>query len=138
MTLPRCASQSYANSLYRSGRLVTTGANTIALFQPAFDTFTLWYERDGVLQGRVSNSMEGTRWSTTTGASADLGADGLDGDGIYGGGIASVAGRYGADDLGERETLPPFTDTPEAINVSVRLENPTTRQIRQASVTIRD
>ncbi|WP_044255563.1 prepilin-type N-terminal cleavage/methylation domain-containing protein [Rhodopirellula sp. SWK7] len=132
------ASQSYSNPLYRSGRLVTTGANTIALFQPAFDTYTSFYETDGLLQGRVSNSLEGTRWSTTTGATADLGADGLDGAGIYGGGIASSTGQYGADDVGERETLPPFTTAPEAIKVSIRLENPTTRQIRQASVTIRD
>lgn len=132
------ASQSYSNPLYRSGRLLTSGANVISLFQPVFDTYTSWYEKDGFRQGRVSDTVEGTRWTTTTGATADLGADGMEGQGIYGGGLASQIGRYGADDMGERETLPPFTTTPEAIQVSVRLENPTTRQIRQASVTIRD
>jgi len=132
------ASQSYANSLYRSGRLVTNAANEIALFQPTFDTYTTWYESDGFQQGRVSNTMEGTRWSSTTGTTADLGADGLDGVGIYGGGLATSSGDFGVDDFGERETLPPFLVTPEAIQVSVRLENPTTRQIRQASVTTRD
>ncbi|KLU05098.1 putative signal peptide and transmembrane protein [Rhodopirellula islandica] len=132
------ASQSYSNPLYRSGRLLTSAVNTISLFQPAFDTYTSWYEKDGFLQGRVSATAEGTRWTTTAGATADLGADGMEGLGIYQAGVASVIGRYGPDDLGERETLPPFVATPEAVQISVRLENPTTRQIRQASVTVRD
>lgn len=132
------ASQSYANSLYRSGRLVTTAANNIALFQPAFDTYTSHYEHDGFLQGRVSATAEGTRWATTTGVTVDLGADGLDNAGIYLGGNASSAAQYGSDDIGERETLPPFINTPSAIKVTVRLENPVTRQIRQGSVTVRD
>ncbi|EMB16883.1 prepilin-type N-terminal cleavage/methylation domain-containing protein [Rhodopirellula europaea] len=132
------AAQSYSNPLYRSGRLLTSGANTISLFQPAFDTYTSWYEKDGIRQRRVSDTAEGTRWTTTIGATADLGTDGMEGMGIYEAGAVSVIGRFGADDMGERETLPPFLATPEAIRISVRLENPTTRQMRQASVTVRD
>jgi hypothetical protein len=132
------AAGSYANSLYRSGRLVTTGNNAIVLFQPAFDTYTSHYENDGFLQGRVSVAAEGTRWTTTTGASADLGRDGIDGTGIYQGGAAGTAGQFGPDDLGEHETQPPCLTTPEAVQVSIRLGNPVTRQIKQSSVIIRD
>ncbi|MCC9655861.1 prepilin-type N-terminal cleavage/methylation domain-containing protein [Rhodopirellula halodulae] len=131
------ASQSYSNSLYRSGRVATSAVNTIALFQPAFDTYTSHYEKDGLQQGRLSAATEGTRWATS-GTNIDRGADGIDGVGIYSGGAAPLSARYGPDDLGERETQPPFLDTPEAIQISVRLENPATRQIRQASVTLRD
>ncbi|SMP76782.1 prepilin-type N-terminal cleavage/methylation domain-containing protein [Neorhodopirellula lusitana] len=133
------ASQSYVNSLYRSGRLVTTNVNAIALFQPAFDTYTSWYENDGMRQERGSVTAEGTRWQSMTVPNADLGADGLDQPGIYSGGAAATAtGEFGADDMGERETMPPFIDSPEAIQVSIRMENPTTRQMRQASVVHRD
>lgn len=131
-------SQSYANSLYRSGRLVTSAADVIELFQPAFDTYTMAYETDSFLQSRVNTSLEGTLWSSTTGATADLGADGLNGFGIYSPGVISVSGQFDADDLGERETLPPFLAVPSAIRVTFRLENPATRQIRQSSVVVRD
>ncbi len=121
----------YQNSLYRSGRLTTNG-NVVAIFQPTFDTFTNHYERDGYLQGRPSGS-EGTWWSGPGGASVDAGRDGLDSVGIYSSGATAVQ-QFGADDLGERETLPPFLNTPRAIQVTVRLGNPVTRQVEQASV----
>ena len=56
-----------------------------------------------------------------------MASDGLDND-----------TAFGPDDSGERETLPPFRARPEAIRVSIRIENPATRQIRQASVVHRD
>lgn len=116
----------YQPSLYQSGRLVTVG-NTIRLFQPTFDTFTGFYERDGFFQGsNVADS--GTRWSTiTTSTAIDLATDGLDND-----------RAFGPDDSGERETLPPFLARPESIRVTIRIENPATRQLRQASVVHRD
>jgi len=132
------AAQSYSNPLYRSGRLVTNGSNSISLFQPAFDTYTSFYENDGFQQGRISATLEGTRWSTSTGVTADLGIDGVDGVGIYQGGLVAARGRFGPDDIGERETLPPFITAPEAVQVSIRLGNPVTRQIKQASVIVRD
>jgi hypothetical protein len=119
----------YQPTLYRSGRIATLGT-TIRLFQPAFDTFTSYYERDGFLQNPVAGST-GTRWSMTTTSTAsvivDAGSDGLDND-----------REFGVDDGGERETTPPFTARPEAIRVTVRIENPATRQIRQATVVHRD
>ena len=40
----------YQSSLFRSGRVVLNNAGNIVLFQPTFDTFTSFYERDGLLQ----------------------------------------------------------------------------------------
>lgn len=116
----------YQPSLYQSGRLVTVG-NNIRLFQPAFDTYTGFYERDGFLQS--SNTADsGSRWSTVTTATAvDLGTDGMDNN------LA-----FGPDDASERETLPPFINKPDAIRVTIRIENPATRQLRQSSVVHRD
>ena len=110
-----------SDALQRSGRLVSDGSR-VRIFQPAFDTYSRFYETDGEQQ------INGG-WSTASidPATIDLGADGIDGDGIF-----------GADDLGERETLPPFPTAAEAIKVTVRLENPSTRQIRQSSVIHRD
>ncbi|WP_390852322.1 type II secretion system protein J [Aporhodopirellula rubra] len=111
----------YASSLLRSGKLVINSSN-IVLFQPTFDTYTSHYERDGFFQDNRSGA--GTTWRTSTPvAGEDLAADGLDND-----------GANGADDEDERETLPPFTIRPEAIKISIRLENPTTRQVMQSSV----
>lgn len=121
----------YQNSLYRSGKLATNG-NTVAILQPTFDTFTTHYERDGYQQIRLTGS-EGTRWSGPGGAAVDLGRDGLDSPGIYGGGAGTLQ-QLGADDIGERETLPPFMATPKAVQISIRLGNPVTRQVEQASV----
>ncbi len=127
------ANNAYVNSLYRSGRIWTTGTG-IRLFQPAFDTYTSFYERDGFLQSRLSTTSEGTLWSTTTGPAADDGTDGIDGSGIIGGGQATLTGLFGADDLSEHETQPPFLATPEAIQITIRLENPASRHISQSTV----
>lgn len=120
----------YQQSLYNSGRLITDG-NSISLFQPAFDTYTSFFERDGFYQGVTAATNRGTLWSTTTTTTGtitvDQAGDGLDNDQVY-----------GADDPGERETLPPFRARPESIRVTIRVENPAVRLIRQASVVHRD
>ena len=127
-TVPALTSQNaYQTSLFRSGRLVTQG-NTIRLFQPAFDTYTSFYEFDGIAQ--LSSGGSGTMWGLVS-ATADNGTDGVDDNG-------TINAYYGADDEGERETLPPFIAHPEAIRITVRIENPSTRQIRQSSVVHRD
>lgn len=113
----------YADSLLKSGKVVIS-ANRVRLFQPTFDTFTRSFELDGYRQAPIGTLPNaGTVWSLTTGATADLGSNGLDDD-----------GQFGADDLGEHETLPPFVTPAEAIQMSVRLYNPSTRQIKQMSV----
>ncbi len=133
------AYNAFANSLYRSGTVVTQG-NVINLFQPRFDTFTSHYDVDGFLQGRFNSGApqdEGTLWTSNHSLSANRGADGLDGEGIYGGGAPSQSGEFGADDLGEREVLPPFLAKPQAVKVTLRLNNPSTRQVMQRSMVFR-
>ena len=121
------------NELFRSGRLVAIGGQ-IRLFQPAFDTFTNHFESDGFYQNyNTGSNGVGTQWSKQQQGAlvattiVDAGADGLDNDGLH-----------GADDVAERETLPPFLNPAEAIKITVRIENPSTRQMRQASVVHRD
>ena len=123
----------YSNSLYRSGRIVNNGTS-FRIFQPAFDTYTSYFEHDGIRQSRASAANEGTLWRGTTGTDIDRGSDGLDSLGLYAGGQATADRRFSADDLGEHETQPPFLTPAEAIQVSVRLYNPSTRQIKQLSV----
>ena len=122
------ANTTYQQSLFQSGRLVINNAGNIVLFQPTFDTFTSFYERDGLFQDNrfSAPNYNGTIWTTNT-TGADLGSDGLDTDGFN-----------GADDLNEHETSAPMMVRPEAIRVTVRLENPSTRQLRQSSVVHRD
>ena len=121
------ATNMYTPCLYKSGRVVAN-SGAIVLFQPAFDTYTSSYEKDGFGQGFFGDT--GSRWGTTralTSASVDRGSDGIDNNGIL-----------GIDENAEKETCPPFTARPEAIRVTVRIENPTTRQLRQGSVVIYD
>ena len=119
----------YQEALFRSGRIVTSGANVV-LFQPAFDTYTSAYEKDGFYQGAVNSNSKGSLWTTfipgNNTVTVDRGANGLDDD-----------LQFGVDDFNERETLAPFLNQAEAVRVTVRLENPSLRFVRQASVEYR-
>jgi len=74
-----------------------------------YDTWSLSYERDGLNQDGDAATDEGT--------------DGLDNDGIN-----------GVDDIGERETHPPFGKPLRGVQVRIRIHEPGTRQMRQATV----
>ena len=124
---PRTA---YQDALLRSGRMVTSAQNVV-LFQPAFDTYTSAYEKDGFYQGVVNPNSKGSLWTPPVFAvnnnlTVDRGANGLDDD-----------LQFGVDDFNERETLAPFLNKAEAVRVTVRLENPSLRFVRQASVEYR-
>lgn len=114
----------YPPSLYRSGRIIIDAADNVRLLQVAFDTYTTAYERDGYLQSDGGATGAGTRWVAGIPATAfDEGADGLEANAVF-----------STDSLNERETLPPFINTPQSIRISVRLENPVNRQVYQTSV----
>ena len=123
----------YQDSLYRSGKIVVDTNGFIRIFQPTFDTFCFHYEHDGFLQGQPANIADGrgSRWSTTVPADEnfDLGATGIN---------SSATSLFAADNFTERESSPPFLTRPESIQVSVRIENPTNRQIHQMSVIHKD
>jgi hypothetical protein len=93
-----------------------------------YDTWAQSYERDGINQ---DVNFEGANSHL-----ADQGTDGLDGEPnpqpsppappfIY---------RNGVDDMNERETAPPFDYPLRGIEVTIRLYEPGTRQVRQATV----
>lgn len=119
------ATNAYRPELYKSGKVLVDGAGQLRVFQPTFDTFTFAYENDGLRQG--SGPGNGTRWFLGTPAidTFDQGASGLN---------IGFGGSFSADNFMERETAPPFITCPDAIQVSIRLENPLNRQLRQMSV----
>ena len=74
-----------------------------------YDTWSFYYERDGVDQDGFYG--------------ADQGTDGFDND-----------GTNGVDDLCERETSPPYPVPLRGLQVRIRIYEPDTRQMRQTSV----
>jgi prepilin-type N-terminal cleavage/methylation domain-containing protein len=84
-----------------------------------YDTWSFHYEHDGIDQDA----------GTDNGAGVDQGTNGLDDD-VTGGGAAN-----GVDDLLERETSPPYPVPLRGMQVKIRIYEPDTRQIREATVT---
>ena len=76
---------------------------------PMYCTWTAHFESDGVDQDQDGVVDEGT--------------DGLDNDGVN-----------GVDDAGERETAPPYEHPLRGLQITLRVYEPDTRQIRQATV----
>ena len=137
--------QNYPESLFRSGKIISDGADpaTILVYQPCYDTYTDAYESDGSLQRDATsltgvgsgtlwwlNNNDGTTPAVTIGGVSfgdyiDAGANGLDDFGTM----------TGADNVPENETSAPFVEPLTAIKVSLRVENPITRQIQQLAIT---
>ena len=74
-----------------------------------YDTWAVDYERDGIDQDGANG--------------ADQGTNGFDDD-----------NANGVDDVGERETSPPYPIPLRGIQVKIRVYEPDTRQVRQATV----
>jgi len=85
-----------------------------------YDTWSLSYERDGLNQDWLADNGN---MSNINQAPFDEGTNGLDDDGIN-----------GVDDVGERETQPPFSRPLRGIQITIRVYEPGTRQMRQATV----
>jgi hypothetical protein len=81
-----------------------------------YDTWTLAYERDGFDQDGDNV--------------VDQGSDGIDLDNI--GGTANY--QNGVDDALERETVPPYPYPLRGVQIRIRMYEPGTRQMRQATV----
>jgi hypothetical protein len=87
-------------------------------------TWSAHYERDGANQDDDSNGQNG--WENLDyyqGQPRDEGNDGFDND-----------GQNGVDDVGERETSPPYPSPLTGIRVRIRAWDPDSRQVRQATV----
>ncbi len=131
----------FTSALIKSGNIYGVGS-TAYLVQPSYDTYTSRYEGDGLLQAqldgltgvcRINGSVDlyGASgndipnlspldaWRTA----ADMGTDGID----------NVNSFAGVDDSSEMETSPPFPIALRGHKISVRIEDPATRQVKQMS-----
>jgi hypothetical protein len=88
-----------------------------------YDTWSLSYERDGLNQDWSNWGPTYDNVANINTGPFDEGTNGLDDDGIN-----------GVDDIGERETHPPFGKPLRGVQVRVRIHEPGTRQVRQATV----
>ena len=82
-----------------------------------YDTWPFHYEHDGVDQ------QDGA----VAGGTADEGTNGLDD-------LVNGARTNGVDDVGERETSPPYPFPLRGLKVTIRMIESDTRQVRQVSV----
>jgi hypothetical protein len=83
-----------------------------------YDTWSFHYEHDGIDQDAA----------TDNGAGIDQGTNGLDDD-------VGAGAVNGVDDILERETSPPYPVPLRGMQVKLRIYEPDTRQIREATVT---
>lgn len=90
-----------------------------------WDTWTLAYERDGINQDFQPEQAAGAAFVLT-----DEGTDGLDNPNPP----TLTNFVNGVDDAAERETVPPYAYPLRGIQVRIRLYDPGTRQVRQATV----
>jgi hypothetical protein len=85
--------------------------NTLTDYPAVYDTWSFHYENDGIDQGGLGTGI-------------DEGTNGLDDD-----------NANGVDDMGERETAPPYDVPLRGIQVKLRVYEPDTRNIRETTVT---
>jgi prepilin-type N-terminal cleavage/methylation domain-containing protein len=101
----------YATQAAAPPGFTTAQVNTYRpLIGRTYDTWSLNYERDGVNQDGDNFTDEST--------------NGIDDD-----------NQNGVDDYGERETVPPYPQPLRGLQVKIRVYEPGTRQMRQATVT---
>ncbi len=145
--------RSFTDSIYKSGTVLTQSNNGLLLVhQPCYDTWSSHYEGDGILQserrlrdgvvringfgslypGGLSNDLPFVIPAYRRDA-VDAGTDGIDNIGNI---IVDPTDRSapGVDDASEMETSAPFPVPLRGIKVTVRMEDPGTRQIHQMSV----
>ncbi|MCI0492616.1 MAG: type II secretion system GspH family protein [Planctomycetes bacterium] len=99
-----------------------------------YDTWSFHYENNGVNED--NDEVENGVWQFNNGnavgiPSIDEGTNGLDDYGHYSDG-ASI--RLGVDDVGERETVPPYDKPLRGMQVLLRVYERDSRQIRQVRV----
>ncbi|MBP86560.1 MAG: hypothetical protein CMJ64_07585 [Planctomycetaceae bacterium] len=99
---------------------------------PRYDTWTFHYERDGLNQDRDA-------FVNSAGTLVPLIDEGTDGFDLTSwvnstGNTQTANPSRGVDDVGERETAPPYPVPLRGLQVKIRLFDPATRQIRQITV----
>jgi prepilin-type N-terminal cleavage/methylation domain-containing protein len=93
-----------------------------------YDTWSFHYENDGVNEDALRH--DGSSWQTVD-TTVDEGTNGLDDLGNYSDGTFT---RLGVDDVGERETVPPYDKPLRGVQVLLRSYERDSRAIRQVRV----
>jgi hypothetical protein len=104
-----------------------------------YDTWSFHYENDGLNEDNDEVETATGNWKLITNppvdagsvASIDEGTNGLDDYGHYSDGTFT---RLGVDDVGERETTPPYDKPLRGVQVLIRAYEPDSRAIRQVRV----
>ena len=115
------ATSTFSGVPYAKSKLNAVGGFPV---MPTYDTWSFYYERnpwidsdgDGVFDAGEPGDEDGD-------GILNEGTDGFDNDGVN-----------GVDDLGERETSPPYPIPLRGLQVRIRIYEPDTRQVRQSSV----
>jgi hypothetical protein len=99
-----------------------------------YDTWSFHYENNGVNDD--GDEIENNMWQQSNGnavgtPSIDEGTNGFEDYGYYSDGAAV---RLGVDDVGERETVPPYDKPLRGVQVIMRVYEPDSRAIRQVRV----
>jgi prepilin-type N-terminal cleavage/methylation domain-containing protein len=94
-----------------------------------YDTWSFHYENNGVNEDQAR--FDGNAWQPVD-ASMDEGTNGIEDPGNYA--DAYQATRLGVDDMGERETAPPYDRPLRGVQVLLRVYEPDSRAIRQVRV----
>ncbi len=128
--------RAFTDSLYNSGYVSSFG-NATSILQPCYDTWTSRYEGDGVRQAEI-----GAREGVVTVGTSDVGSivpawrqSNVDAatDGIDNNAPPIDARGLGVDDVTEKETSPPYPTPLRGLKISVRMEDPLSRQVKQMS-----
>jgi len=141
-TPPAFPTPKYANSFATSGQswffersaLPDVLGNQLAPGYAVYDTWSFHYENDGLNEDddEVENGVWQTDDHDANGtASIDEGTNGLDDYGHYSDGTFA---RLGIDDVGERETTPPYDKPLRGIQAVLRAYERDSRAIRQVRV----
>jgi type II secretory pathway pseudopilin PulG len=94
-----------------------------------YDTWSFHYENDGVNEDELR--FDGTKWQQVD-TTIDEGTNGLDDKGDYSDAWNAI--RLGVDDVGERETAPPYDKPLRGMQVLIRSYERDSRSIRQVRV----
>jgi hypothetical protein len=125
---PRFAVSSYAYPWFFTPRTLSdVQGNQLAPGYAVYDTWSFHYENNGVNEDADTNAAGLPL--------IDEGTDGLEGVGNYATGSGIIQDtRLGVDDVGERETVPPYDKPLRGAQVLVRVYERDSRAVRQVRV----
>jgi type II secretory pathway pseudopilin PulG len=128
LPIPKFAVSSYTYPWFFVPRTLSdVSGNQLAPGYAVYDTWSFHYENNGVNEDADSNAAGLPL--------IDEGTDGLDGMGNYVQGASIVPDtRLGVDDVGERETTPPYDKPLRGAQVLVRVYERDSRAVRQVRV----